>query len=113
MAKASTPVRNTRPTATQAKGSNRGRTPRVRTPDVLPLRMPFERSNVIYILLGFGVVVLGYALMAMGATMSFVSLTLAPIVLVLGYFIVIPYGILYGSKSLRNRKELIEEDKSV
>lgn len=75
--------------------------------------MPFESSNTIYILLGVGVLILGYVLMAMGSTMSFLSLTIAPIILVIGYFFVIPYGILYGSKSLRNRKEIFPDEETV
>ena len=45
--------------------------------------------------IGIAVVVLGYLLMAYGETTSFQSVKLAPILLVIGYCIIIPISIVY------------------
>ena len=74
--------------------------------------MPFEDKNVIIILIGVGIIGLGYLLMSMGDVMGFTSLTLAPIVLCIGYLVVVPYGIMYGARAarkLREEKLVIEE----
>ncbi len=61
--------------------------------------MPFEAKNVRIILLGVLVVGLGYLIMWMSPTMGFGALTASPIILVLGYCVIIPYGILAGVRS--------------
>jgi len=61
------------------------------------------------ILLGVGVIGLGYLLMAMGGTMSALSLTIAPLILVIGYAVVVPYGILYGSRTKKTMDTLTPE----
>ncbi|MBT3675324.1 MAG: DUF3098 domain-containing protein [Candidatus Marinimicrobia bacterium] len=57
-------------------------------------------GKINYILFAFGVSLLlvGYALMATGSVNSFQSLTLAPILLFLGYVIVIPFSLVYRLK---------------
>jgi len=59
---------------------------------------PFKREN--YIIFGAGLltIILGYIALAQGPWNSFWSLTLAPILLVLGYCVVIPLAILYRKK---------------
>ncbi len=51
-----------------------------------------------YIIFGIGVlmIVLGYVIMATGETYSFQSLTVAPLVLLIGYLVIIPIAILIG-----------------
>lgn len=66
--------------------------------------MPFEKQNITIILAGVLIIVLGYYLMSVSETMGSLALDIAPIILVIGYLIVIPYGIMYGAKRLR-RKE--------
>ena len=60
--------------------------------------LPFEREN--YIILGIGllVIVLGYVALSGNTVEGFSQLTLAPILLVLGYCVIIPVGILYRKK---------------
>ena len=62
------------------------------------LEWPLNREN--YILFGLGILVLivGYFFLSIGPWDSFWSRTLAPIVLVVGYLIVIPIAILRGKK---------------
>jgi uncharacterized membrane protein YphA (DoxX/SURF4 family) len=54
-----------------------------------------------YILFGIGValIIVGYLIMATGEVNSFQSLTLAPIMLFIGYIIVIPAALIYREKS--------------
>lgn len=62
------------------------------------LEWPLIREN--YLLFGLGILVLiiGYFLLTIGPWDSFWSRTLAPIVLVVGYLVVIPVAILHGKK---------------
>lgn len=53
------------------------------------------------ILVGLGVIVLGYLIMWMSPTMSAMAITISPIVLLIGYCIVIPAGILAGTKTFK------------
>lgn len=62
-----------------------------------PFAMPFGRKNITFILIGILVVALGYLLMYMSPTMSFMALTVSPIILLIGYCVIIPYGIMTGS----------------
>ena len=43
-------------------------------------------------------IIMGYIIMALGGTYSFQSLTLAPIMLTIGYLVLIPYALLYKDK---------------
>ena len=65
---------------------------------VRPFNMPFEQKNIVFILIGIGVVTLGYVIMGMSETMGFMALDVSPIVLLLGYLVVIPLGIMYGAR---------------
>ena len=58
-------------------------------------------SKINYILFGIGLtlIILGYILMGKGEVYSFQSLTLAPIMLFIGYIIVIPASIIYRDKN--------------
>ena len=58
----------------------------------------YDKEN--YILFGAGVItiILGFIIMAAGDTYSFQSLSLAPILLFIGYIILIPIALLYKKK---------------
>jgi general stress protein CsbA len=58
-------------------------------------RWEFSRTNYLIFLAGILDIFLAYAVMATGETNSFQSLTLAPIMLVIGYVVIIPLAILY------------------
>jgi hypothetical protein len=66
-----------------------------------PFNMPFERKNVLVIIAGVLVIALGYFIMWASPTMSAMALTVAPIVLLIGYLIVVPMGILAGTRTFR------------
>ena len=63
----------------------------------------WEFSKTNYVLFGLGLVLIisGYFIMAMGEVNSFQSLSLAPIMLFIGYIIVIPAALIYR----RNKSE--------
>ena len=58
----------------------------------------YDKEN--YILFGAGIItiILGYIIMATGDTYSFQSLSLAPVLLFIGYIILIPVALLYKKK---------------
>ncbi len=58
-------------------------------------RWEFSRTNYLIFLAGILDIFLAYIIMASGETNSFQSLTLAPIMLVIGYVVIIPLAILY------------------
>lgn len=74
--------------------------------------LPFDRSNFLLFAIGLGVIIIGFIFMATGITEepalpngkwnNFFAITLAPILLVIGYCIIIPLAIL---KYPREKKE--------
>ena len=59
---------------------------------------PFNKYNYILFGVGLCIILLGYLLMSLGEVDSFQSVKLAPILLVIGYCIVLPISIIYTSK---------------
>jgi|ADurb_Gly_01_Slu_FD_contig_21_874516_length_422_multi_3_in_0_out_0_1 membrane protein CcdC involved in cytochrome C biogenesis len=65
---------------------------------------PLIKQNYLILLIGIGTILLGYLLMATGITETsatlngkwnnFFAVDLAPIILVIGYCVIIPYGII-------------------
>jgi Flp pilus assembly protein TadB len=66
-------VARAKPTQSKAKGEG----------------LPFTRKNYYILLAGLAAIIVGYISLAMG------SITLAPILLVLGYCVIVPVAILY------------------
>ena len=64
-------------------------------------------SKTNYILFGIGItlIILGYILMGKGEVYSFQSLTLAPIMLFIGYIIVLPASLIYRDKNSLEAEE--------
>ena len=60
--------------------------------------LPFGSRNYIWLGIGLITIVLGYISLAQGPVNSFWSLTLAPILLVIGYCVLIPIGLLLKNK---------------
>ena len=58
----------------------------------------FGKTNYIIFTVGLLSLILGYYLMASGSVNSFQSLTLSPILLFLGYIIIIPMALVYREK---------------
>ncbi|MBI4547867.1 MAG: DUF3098 domain-containing protein [Ignavibacteriae bacterium] len=60
--------------------------------------LPFERENYIIMGIGLLVIILGYIALSGNQVEGFLPLTVAPILLVLGYCVIIPIGIMYRKK---------------
>ena len=58
-------------------------------------KLPLGKENFYIIGVGLLVIVIGYLALANGPIEGFLPLVLAPILLVLGYCVIIPLGILY------------------
>lgn len=58
-----------------------------------------KKKNILLIALGLLLLVVGYVCLAQGPAENPVSLTVAPIILIFAYLVVIPIGILWGSKN--------------
>ena len=59
----------------------------------------FSKKNYVLGGIGLATIIFGYVIMASGTVNSFQSLTLAPIMLFIGYIIVIPAALIYREKS--------------
>jgi len=59
---------------------------------------PFEREN--YVIMGVGLlfIIAGYFALSGNTVEGFSQLTLAPLLLVLGYCVIVPIGIMYRKK---------------
>ena len=60
--------------------------------------LPFTKTNYLLFIAGLIVIFLGYVLMGTGELNSTQSLTVSPIVLLLGYLVIIPIAILFKKK---------------
>ena len=61
--------------------------------------LPFVKENYYLFGLGLLTLIIGYITLSIGPWNSFWSLTLSPILLVLGYCVIIPVAILYRKKN--------------
>lgn len=57
-----------------------------------------EMKNYVILLAGVLVLVIGYVLMWIGGVDDALSLVISPIVLMIGYCVIIPFGIMYRKK---------------
>jgi len=58
----------------------------------------YSKINYILFIGGLIMIILGYIIMATGETNSFQSLSLAPILLLIGYLVLIPASLIYKNK---------------
>jgi uncharacterized membrane protein len=63
--------------------------------------LPFTKNNYYIIAVGIGLVVLGFIVMGEGSVEGTLPLVVAPILLVIGYCVILPIGILYKRKELQ------------
>jgi len=66
-------------------------------------RLTLTNTNFLIFGVGLLVILLGYIIMASGDTYSFRTLTVAPIVLLIGYLIIVPLAILYKKRNNDNK----------
>ena len=60
--------------------------------------LPLERENFVIIGIGLLVIILGYIALSENKVEGFMPLVLAPLLLVIGYCVIIPLGIMYRKK---------------
>ncbi|MCZ7558254.1 MAG: hypothetical protein M5R41_17790 [Bacteroidia bacterium] len=58
-----------------------------------------QRINYIILIAGIGINILGILIMMSGDALSASAVTVAPVILFIGYCIIIPLGIIYKQKS--------------
>ena len=58
----------------------------------------FSKKNYFLFIVGIIFIIIGYFIMALGETYSFQSLSLSPVILTIGYLILIPSALLYKDK---------------
>ncbi len=58
----------------------------------------FSNKNYLLFIAGVISIIIGYIIMALGDTYSFQSLSLAPVILIIGYLVLIPAALLYKEK---------------
>ena len=61
------------------------------------ITFPFDKQNFMIIGAGIAVIIIGYIIMSQNSVDGFLPTVVAPIVLLLGYCVIIPYGILRRS----------------
>jgi hypothetical protein len=103
-----------RPVRTQSRQTPTRQAParagvkKTQTAAIKPFQMPFDAKNIRIILLGVGVIALGYILMYVSPTMSTMALTISPIILLLGYCVIVPIGIMAGARK-RQSDSIVEQ----
>jgi hypothetical protein len=95
MAKAKTNIRSTKKAAPQAH-----------------IRIALTKKNYMIIGLGIALIVIGYILMAANSVDGFLPTVVAPVLLVAGYCVIIPLGILIKDKSILVEEPAITADKN-
>lgn len=60
--------------------------------------LPFTSENYYLFFAGLATIVIGYLCMASGPAYGFVSLTVSPIILCIGYLVLIPLALIYRKK---------------
>ena len=58
----------------------------------------WQKGNYILLMVGILVIILGYIFMSMGSWDSFPSLFISPILLIIGYLLILPASVLYSKK---------------
>jgi len=68
-------------------------------------RLPYTRRNAWFFAAGLGVILIGYFCLAQPPVDGALSLTVAPILLVLGYCVLIPIALLLGGPDKKEKTE--------
>ena len=114
MAKQSTYQKSNVQKSGKSQAASKSKTPKVKW------EFPLEKKNYMVLAIGIGVIILGYLLMATGITEqpavtdgkwnNVLAIHVAPIVLVIGYLIIIPYGLikLFKKNEDKDNKDKID-----
>lgn len=75
------------------------------------LHIALTKTNFYIIASGILLIIIGYVFLSQNSVDGFLPTVVAPIFLVLGYCVVIPFGILYKDKSQKTNTEAINNEK--
>jgi hypothetical protein len=84
-----------------ARPVNRKRAKRRRSED---RSLPLAKTNYILLVVGVGIIVIGYLFMLEGSVDGIMPIVIAPILLITGYCIIIPFALLYRPKEGADEK---------
>lgn len=72
-------------------------------------------TNKNYMIIGLGilVIIIGYVLMSENSVDGFMPTVVAPILLVLGYIVIVPFGLLFNDKSKIDESAELEKSSAV
>ncbi|MFZ4592021.1 MAG: hypothetical protein ACOYN6_13550 [Ignavibacteria bacterium] len=73
------------------------------------LHLSLTNKNYMIIGLGILLIIIGYVFMAENSVDGFLPTVVAPILLVLGYIVVVPFGILFKDKTAETQVDEIHE----
>jgi len=74
------------------------------------LHFAMTSKNYTIITAGIVIIILGYLLMNENSVSGFLPTVIAPVLLVFGYCVVIPIGILYKGKEINETEEVIKDN---
>jgi len=72
---------------------------------VSPFGVYWKRNNFYILFLGLVVIIAGFLFMSMSPWNSFPSLFIAPVLLIIGYLLILPTSILYYKKEQTDKQE--------
>jgi hypothetical protein len=72
--------------------------------------LPLARENFMIVGAGLAVILAGYLAMLEGSVEGFLPLVVAPILLVLGYCVIVPLGILYRKRTVSRDEPAADHD---
>ncbi|MFZ1320567.1 MAG: hypothetical protein WAT71_03340 [Ignavibacteria bacterium] len=74
------------------------------------LHFAMTSKNYTIITAGIVIIILGYLLMNENSVSGFLPTVIAPVLLVFGYCVVIPFGILYKGKEINETEEVVKDN---
>jgi hypothetical protein len=75
---------------------------------VSPFNIYWKKRNFIFLFTGLIVIISGFVLLSLGSWDSFPSLFISPVVLLIGYLIILPASILFTDKNEVENKDAQE-----
>ena len=72
---------------------------------VSPFSVYWKKKNFIFLFIGLIVIIAGFAFMSIGSWDSSPSLFISPVVLLIGYLIILPVSVLFTGKNEAENKE--------
>jgi hypothetical protein len=81
-----------------AKAIKKKSIPKAKKTFIAPFSAYWTKTNYAIFFAGIAVIIIGFAFMSMGPWNSTASLDISPVLLIIGYLIILPLSILYTKK---------------